>query len=402
MPEVLAKKYTITNPETQASDIDEMFDDLYKQLIDTNVTGSGDVIGTFFRVGTGFRPGFSTLVLPNTAVKGDILYASATNVMSMLADVAVGSALISGGVGAIPAWGKIGLTTHVSGTLPVGNGGTGATTFTAGSIPFSDGSILTEDNTHLFWDDANNRLGMGTATPAFAIDLRHTGTRSQIHFSTGADNGGYLTALDSDTAVITSGAAWSAAWFANVAACAGIFLDAGSVQFTADSGLSFPGVSFTPTIRGQIWPSGGVSFFGTMVDPGADIYRISGALAIGGANGQAGTLKSLTELTTIAAAATTDTTIQFPANCHPIGVSVRVTVVIPTAATFDVGDAGTPTLFNAALSTAANTTGKNAPSAYTRYTAATSVRITPNLVPAANTGRVRVTLYYIDFTAPTS
>jgi hypothetical protein len=33
-------------------------------------------------------------------------------------------------VGGDPAWGKIGLGTHVSGTLPVGNGGTGATTLT--------------------------------------------------------------------------------------------------------------------------------------------------------------------------------------------------------------------------------------------------------------------------------
>jgi hypothetical protein len=47
-----------------------------------------------------------------------------------LADVATGNALISGGVGANPSYGKIGLTTHVSGTLPVGSGGTGTTTLT--------------------------------------------------------------------------------------------------------------------------------------------------------------------------------------------------------------------------------------------------------------------------------
>ena len=40
-------------------------------------------------------------------------------------DVAAGSALISGGVGAAPTYGKIGLTTHVSGTLPVNSGGSG-------------------------------------------------------------------------------------------------------------------------------------------------------------------------------------------------------------------------------------------------------------------------------------
>lgn len=58
---------------------------------------------------------------------GDILYASASGVISSLADVATGNAIISGGVGVAPSYGKIGLTTHVSGALPVANGGTGAT-----------------------------------------------------------------------------------------------------------------------------------------------------------------------------------------------------------------------------------------------------------------------------------
>lgn len=59
---------------------------------------------------------------------GDILYASTTTALSKLADVATGNALISGGVDVAPAWGQIGLTTHVTGTLPIGNGGTNATT----------------------------------------------------------------------------------------------------------------------------------------------------------------------------------------------------------------------------------------------------------------------------------
>ena len=59
---------------------------------------------------------------------GDIVYASTTTSLSKLADVATGNALISGGVGVAPVYGKIGLTTHVSGTLPVANGGTNATT----------------------------------------------------------------------------------------------------------------------------------------------------------------------------------------------------------------------------------------------------------------------------------
>jgi len=61
---------------------------------------------------------------------GDILYASSSTTLARLNDVATGNALISGGVGVAPSYGKIGLSTHVSGTLPVANGGTGATTLT--------------------------------------------------------------------------------------------------------------------------------------------------------------------------------------------------------------------------------------------------------------------------------
>lgn len=79
-----------------------------------------------------------------TYVIGDILYASATNALSRLAGVATGNALISGGVGAAPSWGKIGLTTHVSGTLAIGNGGTGLTgTPTNGQLLIGNGSGYT-------------------------------------------------------------------------------------------------------------------------------------------------------------------------------------------------------------------------------------------------------------------
>jgi hypothetical protein len=72
---------------------------------------------------------------------GDLLYASTTTGLSKLADVATGNALISGGVGVAPSYGKIGLTTHVSGTLPVANGGTNATaTPTAGAVSYGTGT----------------------------------------------------------------------------------------------------------------------------------------------------------------------------------------------------------------------------------------------------------------------
>jgi hypothetical protein len=83
----------------------------------------------------------NSVVFSSASVTGDILYASASGTLTRLAGVATGNALISGGVGAIPSWGKIGLTTHISGTLPIANGGTNATgTPTQGGIAYGTGS----------------------------------------------------------------------------------------------------------------------------------------------------------------------------------------------------------------------------------------------------------------------
>lgn len=76
-----------------------------------------------------------------TYAVGDLLYASAATTLSKLAGVASGNALISGGVSTAPSWGKIGLTTHVSGTLPIANGGTNSiATPTDGGIVYGDGT----------------------------------------------------------------------------------------------------------------------------------------------------------------------------------------------------------------------------------------------------------------------
>lgn len=77
-------------------------------------------------------------------VIGDIVFASGATTLARLADVATGNALISGGIGVAPSWGKIGLTTHISGILPVANGGTGVTTSTGtGSVALSDSPTFT-------------------------------------------------------------------------------------------------------------------------------------------------------------------------------------------------------------------------------------------------------------------
>ena len=96
---------------------------------------------------------------------GDVVYASTTTVLSGLAAVATGNVLISGGTSTAPSWGKVALATHISGTLPVANGGTGKTSFTSNGVIYGN-------NTGVLGVSAagtNGQLLMGgSGAPAFA------------------------------------------------------------------------------------------------------------------------------------------------------------------------------------------------------------------------------------------
>lgn len=64
--------------------------------------------------------------------------------------------------------------THTSASLPDVESLT--TSLTAGSVVFSDGNTLAQDNTNFFWDDGNDRLGVGTASPNLALQVHFSGT----------------------------------------------------------------------------------------------------------------------------------------------------------------------------------------------------------------------------------
>lgn len=101
---------------------------------------------------------------------GDILYASTTTALSKLAGVATGNALISGGVGAAPSYGKIDLTTTVSGILLGANGGTNngffevsgpATSLKTFTFPNASATVLTTNDLVTV---AQGGTGVGTLT----------------------------------------------------------------------------------------------------------------------------------------------------------------------------------------------------------------------------------------------
>jgi hypothetical protein len=75
------------------------------------------------------------------------------------------------------------LTTGVTGTLPVANGGTGATSYLTGAIPYSNGTILTSDTSKIFFDNTNKRLGIGTSVPTNPITINNNAANNGIEFN---------------------------------------------------------------------------------------------------------------------------------------------------------------------------------------------------------------------------
>ena len=67
--------------------------------------------------------------------QGDLLIASGANTPIRLAKSTTSTQYLANtGTSNAPAWNEVALDTGISGTLPVGNGGTGATTFTADNV----------------------------------------------------------------------------------------------------------------------------------------------------------------------------------------------------------------------------------------------------------------------------
>ena len=85
--------------------------------------------------GAAANPAYSTFTFPTTTAQGDLLFSSAANTVIALAKSTDATRYL-GNTGAdnSPAWSQIALSTGVTGTLPVANGGSGQTTYTDGQI----------------------------------------------------------------------------------------------------------------------------------------------------------------------------------------------------------------------------------------------------------------------------
>lgn len=148
--------------------------------ISTSYTGQTSIttlgtIGTGTWQGTAVGAGYGGTGLTSYAV-GDIIYASGATALSKLAAVATGNVLISGGVTTAPSWGKVGLTTHVSGTLPIANGGTGQTSAVAA---FDALSPLTTAGDTIYHNGTDNvRLAGNTSTTKQFLSQTGNGSAS--------------------------------------------------------------------------------------------------------------------------------------------------------------------------------------------------------------------------------
>jgi hypothetical protein len=84
------------------------------------------------------------------------------------------------------------ITISIDGVIGPANGGTGTSTaFTAGSVVFAGTSgVYAQDNANLFWDNTNDRLGIGTATPSNRLTVRND--TAPTFFDTTLDNTAFL------------------------------------------------------------------------------------------------------------------------------------------------------------------------------------------------------------------
>lgn len=190
---------------------------------------------------------------------GDILYANTTTSLARRADIATGNALISGGVGVAPLYGKIGLTTHVSGILPYANGGTNSSiAFTLGSVIVAGATGFVQDNSGFFYDVTNHWLGLGLTVPLYPVHIKGTANKGlaidnagsgSLQLFVGNGSGGYTSGANY---IVSSG---TDLYFKTVSAVEQVHMNASGINFFDATAIAGP--ILTSGIRTDIHANGG-------------------------------------------------------------------------------------------------------------------------------------------------
>lgn len=234
--------------------------------------------GVILQGAVGADPAWSTVTYPSTTTAGDILYASADNVLSLLAKNATASRYLSNsGVGNIPAWAQVDLSNGVTSTLPVANGGTGATTLTIHGVLLGSGtSAITATAVgatgEIFVGVSGADAAWLAAGDASKVLTAH-GAGSAVTWEA-AGGGGALNTLESDSGTATPVAGnIIIAGGSNIATSA-----AGNILTVAlDSSISVTGD--IESTAGDIYAAGNMGCLGEFV-AGTDITSLAGDLTV--------------------------------------------------------------------------------------------------------------------------
>ena len=145
---------------------------------------------------------------------GDILYASSATVLSRLAKDANSTRVLTNtGTGNIPAWAQVTLTSGVTGTLPVANGGTGITSLASGVATFLGTSSSAKLRAALTDETGTGAAVFATSptmvtpalgTPSALVATNASGTASSLtagNVTTNANLTGVVTSSGNATAI---------------------------------------------------------------------------------------------------------------------------------------------------------------------------------------------------------
>jgi len=182
------------------------------------------------------------------------------------------------------------LTTGVTGTLPIGNGGTGITSLSANYIPYGNGTSAFQSSANHTFDGTNLTLGNAGVSARFQGDFSNATVASRTAFVTGTTNGSTgIYALPNGT---STAASWQATNNSTPTNASKILIATnGSTDVQLVSGINGSGTYLPLTFwnngaeKMRLAVSGGFSI-GTTTDAGSTNLLVAGtATALGGIAG---------------------------------------------------------------------------------------------------------------------